>query len=344
MNRNVLESKIEPKSKIYSKYLRKYQKDDLLFLLMIIIVSIASLFICVRSYLYNLYLRENNPNYFYPTFLGICTNTMILTCIILAIKVTSEKWIYSFSENILLEKYFTDEFKNQKTKVKKKLSIYIIKFLHYLIITIHSFLVYDKMDFFPKMLGGHGEMRRLYEGGMRSLTFFIRPDFFDFHYILNLSYTFADLICVMFIYDKQTDVFVMLFHHICTICLILFSYYNHFDSLGSIILFLHNVSDILVYLSRTLLYVKKVPRIFKIIIPGFLLMSFIYCRIYVYGKIIYDYFTNVNWSSYGLIESFKFLLVGLYILHCTWTYKLLFIVYNAILKGKYADSRKFVNT
>ena len=94
-------------------------------------------------------------------------------------------------------------------------------------------------------------MNNLYINGIHSLSLFTRPKYFDFHYFINLAYTFADLFCVVFIYDKQTDILVMTFHHFCTITLIVFSYYNHFDSIGSIILYLHNFTDVIVYIGKT---------------------------------------------------------------------------------------------
>ena len=116
-------------------------------------------------------------------------------------------------------------------------------------------------------ISGNGNMKNLYSKGVYSLSFFERPPLFDFHYYVNLAYTFADLICVVFIYDKQTDILVMSFHHFCTIVLIIFSYYNHFDSIGAIILYLHNFSDIFVYIGRVLLYTKS-PGFIKKIFSG----------------------------------------------------------------------------
>ena len=133
----------------------------------------------------------------------------------------------------------------------------------------------------------------------------------------------------------------MAFHHFCTIILLLFSLYNHFDSIGAIILFLHNFSDIFVYLGRTLLYTKT-PNLLKKIFSICLLTSFVYCRLYVYGKLIIGYIKYTNWETFYLKNAFEIALVSLYILHCTWTYKLIKITYNSITKAKFNDSRKFI--
>ena len=317
------------------------QKDNILFICLIIATFIAMVVIIIQSKKYNNFLRKINPSYYFPTVLEIIMNTTILTLILLISKILLEKFFYSFTETLLDKKYEKKEYHSEKPKVKRKLSIYFLKFFHYLILTIHSYFIYDKLDFFPKELFGHGSMNNLYCNELHSLSYFIRPKYFDFHYYVNLAYTFADLFCVVFIYDKQTDLLVMFFHHFCTITLIVFSYYNHFDSIGSIILYLHNFSDIFVYLGRTLLYLN-VPGIIRKLFSVCLLSSFVYCRLYVYGKLIYGYFAYVKCENLYLQNSFLTALVSLYILHCTWTYKLLRIAYNSIAKSKFSDSRNFV--
>jgi hypothetical protein len=316
-------------------------KDDMLFIGLIIVTCLASSVIIMQSRKYNDFLNKINPNYSFPTVFEIIMNTSILTLILLVGKVLLEKFIHSFCEKILDEKYKKKEYLSEKPKAKRKLSIYSLKFFHYLLITIISYFVYDQFDFFPKELFGHGNMNNIYSNGVHSFVFFKRPKYFDFQYYLNLAYTFADLFCVVFIYDKQTDILVMTFHHFCTITLIVFSYYNHFDSIGSIILYLHNLTDVIVYLGRLLLYTKA-PDIFKKLISVCLLTSFIYCRLYIYGKLIYGYVTFCTWETFYLKNSFIIALISLYILHCTWTYKLVRIAYNSIAKSKFGDTRKFV--
>ena len=317
-------------------------KDNILFTILIIITFLAGSVITIKSKKYNKFLKEQNSSYYYPSLFEIFFKTFIYTFILLIPKVLIEKFLFGFTELVLIDKYYKKEFKNEKEKAKRKMSIYGLKCIHYLVLTIHSYFVFDKLEFFPKELFGHGDMNKLYYKGLKSFAFFERPNMFDFHYLLNLGYTFADLICVVFIYDGQTDILVMIFHHFCTISLIVFSYYNHYDSIGALILFLHNASDIIVYFGRTMLYVVA-PEILKKLITVSLLIFFIYCRLFVYGKLIYGFFFNAYWEAFGIIEAFKFLLICLYILHCTWTYKLIKIVYIATTKGKFNDSREFIN-
>ena len=106
--------------------------------------------------------------------------------ILLIPKVLIEKALFPFTEKILIEKYKKKEFMHEKEKAKRKMTIYVLKFIHYLILTIHSYFVFNKLEFFPKELYGDGEMDKLYYKGLESFTFFERPKMFDFHYLLNL--------------------------------------------------------------------------------------------------------------------------------------------------------------
>ena len=92
-------------------------------------------------------------------------------------------------------------------------------------------------------------------------------------------------------------------------------------------------------MARTFLYVVA-PSIIKKVLTVILLINWLYSRQFLLGKVIYGIFVNITWESFGIIESFKFLLIGLYILHCYWLYKLIQIVYNGV-KGKFIDSTEF---
>ena len=323
------------------KYRINYSLYDFLFIIFIALIIFGSVALMYISKKFVTFLREKQSNYYFPTAYDISFWSTIMTIGILIPKLVFEKIIYSFSESVLLEKYFKPNFQHEKEKAKKKVSIYFVKFLHYFVLSIYSyFYIYKKMDFFPKELGGCGDLNELYSKEIKSFHFFCKPYWFDSHYLFNLSYTYADLICVLFIYDGQTDFLVMIFHHFCTISLILFSYYNQFSSIGSLILFLHNISDVIVYFCRSTIYIKT-PKIIKKIEGPALLFCFIYFRQYVLGKILVTYFKELTWDTNIIKNLFGTFAVCLYILHLDWTYKLIRLAYNAVYKGKYNDSREF---
>ena len=125
-------------------------KNDILFSILIIITSIAAIIISIKSKRYNDFLRNQNPTYYFATMFEITYKTAILTIILLIPKVQIERLLFPYSEKILVEKYNTDEYKHEKIKVKRKMCIYGLKFVHYLIITIHSYFIYDNLNFSQK--------------------------------------------------------------------------------------------------------------------------------------------------------------------------------------------------
>lgn len=318
-----------------------FSKSDLLFCCLIAITAIATIYFCFKSKSYVDSLREKFPNYYYPTIYEICLWSFIFTIVLIIPKILIENFIFKFTDYFLDKKYFTPDFIKEKTKVKKKMSIYFLKFIHYLALSIFAYRMLLKSEWYPKELFGNGDFSKLYNKGLLGFSFFERPYGFEFHYIINLAYTFADLICVLYIYDSQTDYLIMIFHHFCTTSLIVFSYYINYSSLGSIVMVLHNYTDIVVYLSRAMLY-TNFPDIIKKIQSAILLLTFIYARLYVLGKCIYWLIIGPTWESNYINEGLTFVLVSLYILHITWTYKLISIAYHSIMKGKYNDSREFI--
>lgn len=338
-NKKSFQNKNVPSKTETSKY--HLSKTDLLFYVLIFITFIGTIIFISKSKTFVESLRQKNPTYFFPTMQYITIWSIILTIILIIPKVLFENILTKYNEWFLDPKYNTPKYLPQKEKVRRKVSIYFIKFLHYLVLTILSYIILDQMEWFPKELFGHGDIKYMYHKGLTSFSFFERPYGFDIHYLINLAYTYADLICVLFIYDGQTDFLTMIFHHFCTISLILFSYYDHYSSFGSIILFLHNATDIFVYLSRTLLY-HDLNKILKIVMSFLLSSSFMYARIYVLAKVIYSLATQPTWESYGVNEGFVTLLTCLYVLQSFWAYKLILIGYKGIMKGSYSDSRDFI--
>ena len=67
------------------KYLK--EKDDILFVILIIATFLALIIIIIQSKKYNEFLRKINPRYYFPTILEITMNTTILSLILLIGKI-----------------------------------------------------------------------------------------------------------------------------------------------------------------------------------------------------------------------------------------------------------------
>ena len=312
---------------------------EILFLIFIIFTLIGTtmLFVEVNDFTNN--LKNLNPNYPFPKLsdFSIC---FILVSIILFIKIIIESALQHFTEDLLDKKYLLGEQKKMRQIIKKKLATNIVKLFYYGLISLFSYFILKKCNYFPKELGGNGEMSKMFENGFPESFYHFKPKYFNLHYFINLSYALVDLISLIFLQDKQTDFYIMLCHHFCTISLIVFSYITNYSHVGSLVLFLHNSSDFIVYCSRCILYIQT-PKIIKSITGPILLLTFLYMRIFILAKIIYCIYSEIQWKWGWITFSLWSFLIILYIMHVNWTCKMLIICYDAVFKGKFNDSCKF---
>jgi ceramide synthetase len=209
----------------------------------------------------------------------------------------------------------------------------------YLLLTAFGYYVLKDLNYFPKELLGKGWLPNMFTKGYPNSFYLEKPPYFDFYYMLCLSYFSSDLIWLLFINERQTDFINMLLHHVCTISLIVFSHLVHYSNVGSIVLFLHTETDIFVHLTRFLLQ-TDVPEIFKNISGITLVFNFLYVRIYVLGKIIYVLYTYITWK--GPVDSFLLIFLAIiYLMHINWALMLLQKMFALFMGTKLYDTRGY---
>jgi ceramide synthetase len=168
---------------------------------------------------------------------------------------------------------------------------------------------------------GNGYMSNMFLKGFPDSYFYERTPLFTLYYNINLAYFLNDFI-FMFIMERQSDFINMLLHHVCTISLIIFSFITNYSNIGSLVLFCHMESDILVHLARFLLQTDN-----SIFIIGFVgvifTINFVYMRQYVFGEIIYTIYKYITWKWRIITTTLWLFLVILYIMHLRWSYVLL---------------------
>ena len=249
----------------------------------------------------------------------------------------------------MCEIILADKYKNPEDEANfalgkiylKKLGTNIFKLSFYIFMTIFGYYILSQVDYFPKELLGSGDMWKIWEPGHPNSYYYWKPDYFDIYYLLGLAFCFTDLIWLIFIYELQTDFTAMLLHHLCTIGLIAFSFLTNTSHIGSLILFLHDIGDIFVYISRIIINfdVKK-----YIILSGVLLLSvFIYTRLYVFAKLLYSVYLGANWPWKWVISSLFCFACFLYIMHINWVLLIAKKFHKALFKNKYEDIARIKN-
>lgn len=267
-------------------------------------------------------------NYEIPQVSDLTFTLSSLSLIILA-KIAFERLLSSTMYSWLSDKY-KDQSNFEEYKLgliyKKKLAASLFKVVYYTTIVIIGYSIMKDSDFFPKELGGSGDMINLFKNGVPGYLFFEKPAFFNHYYLSNLGFIITDLIWLLFIYETQNDFCLMLLHHSLAISLVTFSYLHNYSQIGIIVFFLHDLTDIFVYLVRIIINTNLADRV-KVSICVFFLIFYVYMRLYVFGKLLLITVIHMNdWNPFSIILcGFMFILM---LMHIYWIYQISCRVYH----------------
>lgn len=140
----------------------------------------------------------------------------------------------------------------------------------------------------------------------------------------------------------RSDATEMIIHHIVTILLIAISYLTNFVRVGTVVLFLHDISDILLESAKCINYASKAKgheflRIVTDTLFGAFAITFFVTRLYFYPRMVLypTLFESVlefgrNWAGYYV---FNGLLLALQALHIFWFYLISRMIYKLIVNG-----------
>ena len=296
-------------------------------LLSIVLVSISCFFISD----FNSHIKKYNIKYKWPQLVDLIPSLYLLP-IIVCYKLFFEKLSQNFVDNCLSKKYKQPKMKEIRDKYRLKLSRHLYKITFYVGVTLFGYYVLKDLPYFPKSMGGKGNMSAMFSPGFPNSYFHEKPPLFDFYYNLNLAYFFCDFIFLL-ISERQNDFINMLLHHICTISLIIFSFMTNYSNIGCLVIFCHMESDILGHAIRFVVHTDQ--SIFLIGLTGIsFLANFIYMRQYVLGEMIYTLYKYITWK-WGIIDTMLWLfLVILYIMHFRWSSILLYKEMQIVVQKK----------
>jgi hypothetical protein len=130
-------------------------------------------------------------------------------------------------------------------------------------------------------------------------------------------------------------------HHAATVLLIVLSWYGEFRLGGAFVMYIHDVSDILIYLVRIVRTLDKSTYTKTAINPfaqhlqtalmPFLLVGWFYYRIHLFAYFIRDVYYNIIPMIDNVHMTQLSLLVALWCLHCFWFVMILKKCYHFIV-------------
>lgn len=164
-----------------------------------------------------------------------------------------------------------------------------------------------------------------------------------FYYMLSLGYALQSLVYLI-ARKHRRDFLEMALHHILEIALISYSYLYGYSRIGTLVLIVHDVGDILINITRAIndaRYTKTTVCLF-----ASLLVSWIYFRLwlfpcYIIHSTMMEAYDFVKTSSKDLKNEgfwfFNFMLCALLVLHVFWFIMFLKMGYNAVVSHQVDD-------
>ncbi|XP_034447670.1 ceramide synthase 5-like [Hippoglossus hippoglossus] len=165
------------------------------------------------------------------------------------------------------------------------------------------------------------------------------------HYVAELAFYWS-LMFSQFTDIKRKDFMIMLVHHMATIILITFSYANNMLRAGTLVMCVHDASDIFLEAAKLANYAKY-QRLCDGLFVMFSIVFFI-TRLVIYPFWIVNSVLFESWEIGGPYQAwwlFNGLLLVLQALHIIWFYLIARIAIKAIFKGKVSkDDRSDIDS
>ncbi|KAK9865454.1 hypothetical protein WJX84_003860 [Apatococcus fuscideae] len=162
------------------------------------------------------------------------------------------------------------------------------------------------------------------------------------YYCTELGFYIASIGMLIFWEVRRRDFAAMMIHHLATVSLIVGSYYLNYLRVGSVIMLLHDASDILMELAKMMQYLKAETA--SVVTFAAFMISWVVLRLGILPFIIIP---SAWWESPKVIGHFPMAgewLVGLLVLlvciHVYWFSIIVQIAYRKVMTGVTEDVRE----
>lgn len=149
------------------------------------------------------------------------------------------------------------------------------------------------------------------------------------HYIFSLYLLFAE--------PRMEDFFQMMAHHFITLFLIIGSYYKSQSKFGTVVMFLHDVSDPIMEIAKICFYLKRQDEADLLFSIFAILFIFSRCILYPLLVILPGLITAVENAFFSLINFIVLFLCLLLVINLIWGYLILKMAFAFYKKGSVKD-------
>lgn len=194
---------------------------------------------------------------------------VILILILITLKFTLKGW----SERLIVERHTGKERQVRAEKFIESL----FKTLYFTFAFVFGYWVAKDSYFLPPYLGGKGDVNMTWNDfPFQSIETF---PYIREYILIQLGYHTQSFIVHIFS-KPRNDFMEMLLHHSMTVCLVSLSYLMNYQNISHLILYTHDLSDLFVCLSRTLMDTKHKKFTFVSYIA--IMISWFYMRLFIF--------------------------------------------------------------
>ena len=182
----------------------------------------------------------------------------------------------------------------QRMRYQVKAAENIGQIIYFTIFSVWGFYELRQSNFLPTFMGGHYDGKTAFENTMANNPFNTFPRGVYEWFLFSAGNYFGELVLHVFVNEHKSDFGEMCVHHLATIFLIFGSGYANQVGIGSIISWLHIVSDIPISAARIFSSLKSTFAEYTcgVVLVCGILPSWFYLRCGCLSFLIYNIFTN----------------------------------------------------
>jgi hypothetical protein len=278
-------------------------------------------------------LSEHYPKYSDLSIMGVALSLMMPLRYLLV------RYVFSPLGNYMLpplsrKKAWTPA--GRKDRVERFATV-CFKFLYFLIITVWGYILLKDQSWFPPILGGSGDVRNCWV----DYPFPVPLPSLKEYYMVELAYHVQSLLYHLFM-PHRNDFLEMTLHHSCAIFLVAFSHFQAYARVGSLVLFIHDVADILSYAIKAVVdteYTKVTLFVYINLLVVWGVTRLYVLPFYILRTILYDGHQMIPPEHYAR-AGYRYLEGMLYILQCLhiyWYFLFIIMGYQYTKTGRTVD-------
>ncbi len=199
----------------------------------------------------------------------------------------------------------------------------------YTYLTYKCYTIIYKEPFVPPSMGGSGQINDLMWDHPTSYNVL---RFYQVQFAFHIAETF-----ILFVFSFRKQIFLEMFiHHILTLALVSYSYYNDYTNPGILLIFLHNLTDIPISFGKAL--TETNCDTLQIITYLVMVFSWAYYRLYLFGTVIlashYKRALIDNTTLFAISGVFLTILLSM---HIYWFCLIIRIGYRKLVGHRFDD-------